>query len=98
MFWVIEAINEASETNSVINISHILHVITDVKALCTIFNSSGNIQIKICSGLADSLAKFCIVKVRQKLSIRQNSVNDNEKLVIIKPYKAEKEVVTNYLI
>ena len=96
MFWVFEAINEASEASSIINISHILHVITDVKALCTIFNSSGNIQIKNCSGLADSLAKFCIVKIRQKLSIQR--VSDKDKLVIIKPFKAEKEVVTNYLI
>ena len=48
MFWVIEAINEASATNSIMNPSHTLFVIADAKALCSILCSSGNIQIKNC--------------------------------------------------
>ena len=35
LFWVIEAVNEASETNSIMNLSDILYVIADVKAPCT---------------------------------------------------------------
>ena len=31
LFWVIEAINEASAINSVMNISHTLYVIADAK-------------------------------------------------------------------
>ena len=48
--WVIEAINEASATNSIMNLSHTLFVIADAKALCSILYSSGNIQIKRCWG------------------------------------------------
>ena len=55
LFWVIEAINEASATNSILNLSHILYVITDGKALCSIDYSSGNIQIKSCWSPADLL-------------------------------------------
>ena len=29
LFWVIEAINEASATNSIVNLSHALYVIAD---------------------------------------------------------------------
>ena len=43
LFWVIEAINEASATNSIINVTHALFVIADAKELCSILNSSGNI-------------------------------------------------------
>ena len=50
LFWVIKAINEASATNFIINLSHILYVTSDAKALCSILYSSGNIQIKICWG------------------------------------------------
>ena len=45
-FWVTEAVNEASETNSIMNLSHILYVIADTKVPCTIFYISGNIPIK----------------------------------------------------
>ena len=51
--WVIEAINEASATNSIMNLSHTLFVIADAKALCSILYSSENIQIKSCWGPAD---------------------------------------------
>ena len=46
LFWVTEAVNEASETNSIMNLSHILYVIADTKAPCTILYISGNIPIK----------------------------------------------------
>ena len=46
LFWVIEAINEASATDSIMNVSHTLYVITDSKALSPILYSSGNIHIK----------------------------------------------------
>ena len=40
LFWVIEAINEASATNSIMILSHTLYVSADAKALCSIlFNS-----------------------------------------------------------
>ena len=54
MFWVIEALNEASATNSIMNLSHTLYAITDDKALCSILYSSGNIQIKSSWGPADT--------------------------------------------
>ena len=44
LFSVIEAINETSATNSVMNLSHTLFVIADAKGLCSILYSSGNIQ------------------------------------------------------
>ena len=50
LFWVIEAINEANSTNSIMNLSHTSYVIADAKALCSILYSSGNIQIKSCLG------------------------------------------------
>ena len=53
LFWVIEAINEASATTSIMNLSHILFVIADAKALCSILYSSGNIQIRYCWGPAE---------------------------------------------
>ena len=53
LFWVIEAINEANATNSIMNLSHTLHFIADAKALCSIRYSSGNIEIKSCWGPAD---------------------------------------------
>ena len=46
LFWFTEAVNEASETNSIMNLSHILYVIADTKAPCTILYISGNIPIK----------------------------------------------------
>ena len=46
--WVIETINEANATNSIMNFSHTLFVIADAKALCSILYSSGNIQRKYC--------------------------------------------------
>ena len=46
LFWITEAVNEASETNSIMNLSHILYVIADTKAPCTILYISGNIPIK----------------------------------------------------
>ena len=52
-FRVIEAINDASTTNSIMNLSHILIVIADAKALCSILYSSGNIQIRYCWGPAE---------------------------------------------
>ena len=52
LFWVIEAIHEASANYSNMNLSHILYVTADAKALCSIFYSSGNIQIS-CWGPAD---------------------------------------------
>ena len=48
LFWVIETINKASATNSIMNLSHTMHVIADAKALCSILYSSGNIQTKRC--------------------------------------------------
>ena len=48
MFWFIEAINETSAANSIMNLSHTLYFIPDVKALCSILYSSGNIQMKSC--------------------------------------------------
>ena len=53
LFWTIEAINEASATNSLMNFSHLLLVIADAKALCSILYYSGNIKIKYCSGPVD---------------------------------------------
>lgn len=50
VFSIIKAINEASSTNSIMNLSHKLHVSADAKALCFILSSSGNIQIKGCWG------------------------------------------------
>ena len=50
LFWVIEAINKASATDSIMNLRRTWCVITDAKALCSILYSSGNIQIKICWG------------------------------------------------
>ena len=55
LFLVLEAINEASATNSIMNLSHKLYVIADAKALCSILCSSGNIQLKDCWGPADRL-------------------------------------------
>ena len=52
-FWVTEAKNEASATNSIMNLNHTLYVIADAKLLCSILCSSGNIQIKSCWGPAD---------------------------------------------
>ena len=43
LFWVIEEISEASETNSIMNLSHTLFVIADAKTFCSILYSSGNI-------------------------------------------------------
>ena len=53
LFWVIEAINEASVNNSIMNLSHTLPVIADAKALSTILYSSENIQIISCWGPVD---------------------------------------------
>ena len=50
VFWVIEAINEASAINYIANLSHTLHFTADTKALCSILYSSKNIQIKSCWG------------------------------------------------
>ena len=52
LFWVIKDINEASATNSIMNLSHTLYVIVDAKALCSIQYSSGNIHIKSCWGIS----------------------------------------------
>ena len=46
LFWVIEAINETSATNFIVNFSHTLYAVADAKALCSILYGSGNIQIK----------------------------------------------------
>ena len=46
LFWIIEATNEASATNSIMNLSHTLHVIAHAKSLCSILYSSGNVQLK----------------------------------------------------
>ena len=46
LFWVIEAKNEASATNSIMNFSHTLYAVTDAKALSSILYGFGNIQIK----------------------------------------------------
>ena len=51
LFWVIEAINKASATSSIMNLSHTLYVIADAKAICSIPFSSGNIQTKSCCQL-----------------------------------------------
>ena len=55
LFWVIEAINKARATNSIMNLIHTLYVITDAKAYCSILHSSGNIQIKSCWGSSGPL-------------------------------------------
>ena len=48
LFWIVEAINEAIGTNSVMNLSRTLYVIAGAEALCSIHYSSGNIPIKSC--------------------------------------------------
>ena len=50
LFSVIEAINEASATNSIMNLSCTLYVIADSNKLHSILNSSRNIKIKSCWG------------------------------------------------
>ena len=53
LFWVIEAINEASAINFIMKLSHTLYVIFDAKTLYSIPYSSGNTQIKRYQGPAD---------------------------------------------
>ena len=43
LFWVIEAINETSTTNAIMNLSHTLYVNADAKALCSILFSSEDV-------------------------------------------------------
>lgn len=62
-FWVTEAVNEASETNSIMNLSHILYVIADTKVPCTIFYISGNIPIKTSRTPAQTLPPTPSTKV-----------------------------------
>ena len=45
LFWVIEAINKASATNSLMNLSHTLCVIAEAKAFCSILYISEIVQI-----------------------------------------------------
>ena len=45
-FWITEAINESSATNFIMNLSYTFYAIADAKALLSILNSSGYIQIK----------------------------------------------------
>ena len=66
LFWVIEAINEASETNSIMNLSYTLYVIADAKALCSILYSSGSIQI-----IPSPLPPAQLHQVGKKLSIQR---------------------------
>ena len=53
LFWVIEAINKAGATNSIMNLSHIFYATADAKALCSLLFGSGNIEIKSFWGPAD---------------------------------------------
>ena len=53
LFWAIKAINEASVTNSIMNLNHSFYVIADAKALCSILCSFGNTQINSCWCLVD---------------------------------------------
>ena len=55
MSWIIEKLSGASATNSIMNLCHTLFVIAGAKALCFVFCSSGNIQIKYYSGPVDPL-------------------------------------------
>ena len=81
LFWVIEAINEASATNSIINVSHALFVIADAKALCSFLCSSGNIQIKYFWGSADPPLSLSYIKLaKTSVSRGLNSVNRNTRL------------------
>lgn len=52
LFWVIEAISEASATNSIMKLSNAYYVINDEKSLCSALYSSGNIQIESTWGQA----------------------------------------------
>ena len=36
LFWVIEALNKASPTSSIMNLSHTMYVIANEKSLCSI--------------------------------------------------------------
>ena len=45
LFWVIETINKASATNSLMNLSHTLCVIAEAKAFCSILYISEIAQI-----------------------------------------------------
>ena len=45
LFWVIEAINKASATNYLMNLSHTLCVIAEAKAFCSILYISEIVQI-----------------------------------------------------
>ena len=71
LFWITKVINKASVTNSIMNLSHTLHVIADAKALCNYSLRSGNIQIKSCWGPADSplsyikLGKTCFQRFKK---------------------------------
>ena len=62
LFWVIEAINEAIVTNSIMNFSYTLYVITDGKALCSVLYSFENI----------SHIKLAKISVSRGLNQKQN--------------------------
>ena len=53
LLWFIEAKNEASATNSIMNLSHPFFIIADAKAINSALYSSRNIQIKYSWGPVD---------------------------------------------
>ena len=69
MFWIIEKINEASVTNSFMNLSYTLHVIANGKALFSILYSFENIQIKYCWGQAVCYFKLAKTSVSRGLNL-----------------------------
>ena len=69
LFWIIEAINEASVTNSFMNLSYTLHVIANGKALFSILYSFENIQIKYCWGQAVCYIKLAKTSVSRGLNL-----------------------------
>ena len=75
LFWVIEAINKARATNSIMNLSHTLYVITDAKTYCSILHSSGNIQIKSCWGPVVPSAPFPSPPPPQLHLVGKNSIS-----------------------
>ena len=78
LFWVIVAINEASETNSIMNLSYTLYVIADAKSLCSILYSSANIQIKSSWGPSDPPPSHLLsyIKLAKSSLSRELSMND----------------------
>ena len=68
--------NEASATNSIMNLNHTLYAIADAKALFSVLYSSGNIQIKSCWGPVDpppTLSSFKLGKTSVYRGLRSKN-------------------------